>query len=73
MIYKTRCKSKIFKLISILFLEFQRPIPKKSSNTLLTSENKSKSKESIINSSKPETAKKRNFEALFDSSDSSIK
>ncbi|XP_015365936.1 PREDICTED: craniofacial development protein 1 [Diuraphis noxia] len=61
------------KRLDALWEEFQRPIPKKSSNTPLTSENKSKSKESIVNSNKPETTKKRNFEALFDSSDSSTK
>lgn len=63
-------KSNIFKLISALLLEFQRPIKKKSSNTPITSENKSKSKESTKVSDKQETTKKRNFEALFDSSES---
>lgn len=66
-------KSNIFKVISALLLEFQRPIKKKSSNTPITCENKSKSKESTKVSDKPETTKKRNFEALFDSSESSKK
>lgn len=61
------------KRLDALWEEFQRPIPKKSSITPITSENKSKSKECIKISDKPETTKKRNFEALFDSSDSSKK
>ncbi|XP_022177227.1 craniofacial development protein 1 [Myzus persicae] len=61
------------KRLDALWEEFQRPIPKKSSNTPITSENKAKSKESIKVSDKPETTKKRNFESLFDSSDSSKK
>ncbi|XP_060869695.1 craniofacial development protein 1 [Metopolophium dirhodum] len=61
------------KRLDALWEEFQRPITKKSSNTPITSENKSKSKESIKVSDKPETTKKRNFEALFESSESSKK
>lgn len=56
------------------FLEFQRPVPKKCSPSIpKLSETKSKTKESTQVSSKPETTKKRNFEELFDSSDSSKK
>lgn len=61
------------KRLDALWEEFQRPIQKKSSNAPITSEIKSKSKESIKVVDKLETTKKRNFEALFDCSDSSKK
>jgi len=61
------------KRLDALWEEFQRPIQKKSSNIPTTSENKSKSKESIKVLDKLETTKKRNFEELFDCSDSSKK
>uniref|UniRef100_A0A2H8TUF7 Craniofacial development protein 1 n=1 Tax=Melanaphis sacchari TaxID=742174 RepID=A0A2H8TUF7_9HEMI len=63
----------IKKRLDALWEEFQRPIQKKPSNTPITSENKSKSKDSIKVLDKQETTKKRNFEALFDCSDSSKK
>lgn len=56
------------------FLEFQRPIVKKSmSNTPNTSQNKSKLKETTKISDKLEITKKRNFEDIFNTVDSSKK
>lgn len=43
------------------------------SSTSNTNENKVKSKEPVKSTDKPETTKKRNFEELFESSDSSSK
>lgn len=60
--------------INVIFLEFQRPIPKKTiSKTSNPSQNKSKLQESVKVSDKPEITKKRNIEELFSSSDSSTK
>lgn len=57
-----------------IFLEFQRPVPKKSmSTTSNTNENKVKLKEPLKSSDKPETTKKRNFEELFENTDSTSK